>query len=1049
MKKVLPIITLLVMSINLLYSQSISLKGLVRGSKGEPLVGVTISEKGTTNATSSASDGSFVLNVKALPTTIVAATIGFKKAVITVQKADNIDIILQEDNESLDEVIVVGYQKQSMKKTTSAVQVISGETIENLAAPSFESLLQGRVAGINIQNFTGEPGARNTFTVRGNTTISPDLNSEVDLANTMSSPLYIIDGMPLSVSDLATSSATGTNYIAGININDIESIVVQKDAAATAVWGSRGANGVIIIKTKNGKSGKPQIRFSYYKGLTERPKLQRTLMGTAERQEKLNIIGEYANYNQFKTLPQALTDSLNTSYNNATDWQDLFYTSGNIDNIDGSISGGSENVNYRLSLGYYNEDGIVRNTGFKRYSMRGNFGFNLASFVKSDLVFSVSRMDRKRGLGKGIDQVVPINQSGMPSSFVQLSKVDYDYYYGQYDKLMDDNQTDALNLFSKTYFDIIPGLQYSFEASVQANLDRRDQFQPRELNNGTNFASSSKNDAFTYNLANVLNYIKSFGDHNINLTGIQSFQYDNFKSISLTGYNLPTDDIKVVQGVAQKDLYGSSNMRSSGLLSYMGQFSYDYKSKYIFNVSYRADASSRFGKDTKWGYFPALSAAWIVSDEDFFKNIDVIDFFKIRGSWGKSGVLPSDFYAPFNVWDLSSTTYDGSSIATPSFSKPLTLSNLTWNKAEQSNIGFDLNLFDSRLTFVFDAYRKITKDPIMAFPFPFYTGYTKLSYNVPMTIYNEGFDLTVSSRNFSKSSAFQWNTNLNVSYNKNRIGSLPYGNKSFYGNSRGYNQQLIYRVGSPIYQWAQMISQGVYNQLKDIPVNPITGNKLTYFKGNNSVFPGYPNWLDVNGDWDVWSDEDKGAADGDLVPTGDPNPRYTGGLYNEFSYKNFSLGVLATFTFGRDIINTLKSNQFSNIGNNVYNLANNRLPDLKDVDYWTPEKAKDPNYQADFPSISPYGTYFYQFFPFSTMWNENGNYFKFKTITLGYMLPESITKKSGLGLSRVRFYGMLDNLYTIQSASVPDAELISPQGEYSGGAYPLPRKYTLGVEINF
>lgn len=185
------------------------------------------------------------------------------------------------------------------------------------------------------------------------------------------------------------------------------------------------------------------------------------------------------------------------------------------------------------------------------------------------------------------------------------------------------------------------------------------------------------------------------------------------------------------------------------------------------------------------------------------------------------------------------------------------------------------------------------------------------------------------------------------------------------------------------------------------------------------------------------------------MPTGDPNPKFTGGLYNEFAYKNFSLGILATFTFGRDIINTLKSNQFSNIGNNVYNFANRRLPDLKDVDYWTPEKANDPNYQAGFPSISPYGTYFYQFFPFSTMWNENGNYVKFKTITLGYLLPESITKKSGLGLSRVRFYGMLDNVYTIQSATVPDAELISPQGEYSGGAYPLPRKYTLGVEINF
>lgn len=324
MKRVLPIIMMMVISINLIYAQSITVTGVVYDHKREPLVGITITEKGAANSTSTISDGKFVLKVNSLPVTIIAGGVGFKRQEFQITTSNSISITLQEDNASLDEVIVVGYQKQSMKKTTSAVQVISGETIENLAAPSFESLLQGRVAGINIQNFTGEPGARNTFTVRGNTTISPDLNAEIDLANTMSSPLYIIDGMPMSVTDLATSSATGTNYIAGININDIESIVVQKDAAATAVWGSRGANGVIIIKTKNGKSGKPQIRFSYYKGLTERPQLQRTLLGSAERQEKMNILSQYANHNQLGSLPQALTDSLNTSYNNATDWQDLF-----------------------------------------------------------------------------------------------------------------------------------------------------------------------------------------------------------------------------------------------------------------------------------------------------------------------------------------------------------------------------------------------------------------------------------------------------------------------------------------------------------------------------------------------------------------------------------------------------------------------------------------------------------------------------------------------------------------------------------------------------
>ena len=1050
MKRSLLTLALMLSLASLVFGQNINLTGTVRNSSGTPQLGLTISEIGKQTRTLTDANGKFSLQVENLLGKILITGIGFKSKEININGRSSLEIVIEEENAALDEVVVVGYQRQSMKKTTSSVQMVTSEQIENLAAPSFESLLQGRVSGVNIQSFTGEPGARNTFTVRGNSTISADLNSEVDLANTMSSPLYIIDGMPLSVTDLATSSATGTNYVAGININDIESIVVQKDAAATAVWGSRGANGVIVIKTKTGRQGKPQIRFSYYKGLTERPELSRTLLGAAERREKLNILSQYANHKQLGDFTQPLTDSLNSSFNNATDWQDLFYKSGSIDNFDGSIAGGSEVVNYRLSFGYYNEDGIVRNTGFKRYSMRGNFGFNLASFVKSDLMFSVNRMERKRGLGKGINDVVPINQAQMPSSFVGLGQADYDFFYGKYDKIRDDNKTDVLNMFSKTYIDITKDLQYSFEASVQANLDSRDQFQPRELDNGRNFARSDRDEAYIYNLANVINYNKSFSDkHNFVVTGIQSFQYDNFKNVNLRGYNLPTDDIHVVQGVAQKDLYGSTDMRKSGMLSYMGQFAYDYKEKYLFQASWRADASSRFGKDTKWGYFPSVSAGWLLSEESFFKGLEFVDFLKFRGSWGRSGVLPSDFYAPFNAWDLSTKTYDGQSIATPSFSKPLTLTNLTWNKSEQTNLGFDLHVLDGRLTFVFDAYRKVATNPIMAFPFPFYTGYTKLSYNVPMRIYNEGFDLTISSRNLKRSNALQWNTNLNLTYNKNRIGSLPNGNSSFYASSRGWNQELLYSVGGPIYQWAQMQYNGVYNRLEDIPVNPITGNKITYFKGNNPVMPGYPNWLDINSDWDVWSDEDKGAADGDLIPTGNPNPRFTGGLFNEFMYKNFSLGVLATFTFGRDIINTLKSNQFSSIGNNIYSFTNNRLPDLKDVDYWTPEKAKDPNYSAGFPSISPFSPYFYQFYPFSTMWNENGSYVKIKTITLGYMLPREMIQKWGLGISSLRVYSMLDNVHTFQSATVPDAELISPQGEYSGGAYPLPRKYTIGVEINF
>ncbi|UZJ65791.1 carboxypeptidase-like regulatory domain-containing protein [Sphingobacterium sp. KU25419] len=578
-------------------AQVTNITGAVRDEKGGTLPGITVSEKGTNNQAATSNDGVFSLKIQKLPTTLIIRGIGFKSKEQQIQTDKGINIVLVSDNSALDEVVVVGYQRQSAKKINWCCTGYFWENYRRSPCSKFRKLLQGRVAGVNIQNFTGEPGARNTFTVRGNSTISPDLNAEVDLANTMSSPLYIIDGMPLSVTDLANSGATGTNYVAGINVNDIESIVIQKDAAGTAVWGSRGANGVIVITTKRGRLGKPQARVSYYKGVTERPQLQRTLGGSAERRAKMDILSQYANWTQMKSFNQPLTDSLNPSYNNATDWQDLFYTTGNIDNADASISGGNESVNYRLSAGYYNEDGVVRNTGFKRYSLRGNFGFTISPIIKSDFMISTARINRKRGLGRGIDEVVPINQGAMPSSFVGLGQSDYDFYYGQFDKLKDDNQTDNINIFSKTYVDIIKGLQYSLEASAQVNMDKRTQFQPKELNNGVNYAASNGRNAYTYNLANVLNYNKTFNEkHNIILTAMQSFQYDKQLTDNITAYNLPTDDIKVIQGVAQKDLTASSNILEAGLLSYLAQVSYDYKSKYIINASWRADASSRLVK---------------------------------------------------------------------------------------------------------------------------------------------------------------------------------------------------------------------------------------------------------------------------------------------------------------------------------------------------------------------------------------------------------------------------------------------------------------------
>ena len=317
------------------WAQKRTISGVVQESKNNsPLEGATVTVKNSKVNTLSKEDGRFEINVPDGKSALVVSFVGYATTTLNIGANQNRVLVKMAEagGNQMADVVIVGYQQQSLRKTTSSVQVISGKAIENLPAPSFDQLLQGKVSGINIQNFSGEPGVRNTFVVRGNSNISTNLNDGSDAARTLSTPLYVIDGIPLSINDVEGIATTGTNFLAGININDIESIVVQKDAAATAAWGSRGANGVVVIKTKRGETGKPQIRFSYYTGITEKPKLLRTIAGAEERHQKLGLLNEYGTYNQLGFIPQILTDSLNPAFNNTTDWQDLFYKTGKVNN---------------------------------------------------------------------------------------------------------------------------------------------------------------------------------------------------------------------------------------------------------------------------------------------------------------------------------------------------------------------------------------------------------------------------------------------------------------------------------------------------------------------------------------------------------------------------------------------------------------------------------------------------------------------------------------------------------------------------------------------
>jgi hypothetical protein len=584
-----------------------------------------------------------------------------------------------------------------------------------------------------------------------------------------------------------------------------------------------------------------------------------------------------------------------------------------------------------------------------------------------------------------------------------------------------------------------------------------DYFKPAAID-VPSFAESNRGTYNTYLVSNTLNYSKQLqtrggNKHDINVTVTQQYNSIVSNGTDVAGYNTPSNDIQVVNGIPQSDLGGYSYYQKDALLSVIGQLQYDYNGRYLLYGSYRGDASSRFGSNNKWGYFPAAGIGWIISDEKFMSGIkNVVNFLKVRFSYGVSGTLASDFYAPYNTYDISGT-YNGQQAVQPSYTNGLTKNNLTWAKSVQKNLGVELNVLNNHIDLVTEFYDKLDKNGIYNFQLPFFTGYNSINFNArDLWVDNRGIDITLNTKNLSPHNPLQWNSSFILTFNKNRIAKLPNNNRTF-AEDDWYGISRIYQVGQPIYELFQMKYAGVYNKQSDIPFNPLTGNVITYFKGFHTVQPGDPIWVDANGDGDVWSDEDNGDQFGDRVPTGDPNPKFTGGFVNDFTYKNFSLTIATVFTWKRTVVNTFFQQQMDAIGGSLNNLAKNRLPtDLSSLNYWTPAKANDPknsNYTADFPSITPFGGYYYQFFPFSSMFNVDGSYFKVKYVTLSYMLPQNFTNR--LKLKRASVSAQMANVLIIKNKNntMPDPELVDQFGVYNGDIYPQPQVFTLGLDIQF
>lgn len=1028
-----------------------TIRGTILDQNEKPVPGVTVLEKGTKNGTSTNGEGKFLLTVKNDNAILIARIVGFLLEEQPVRANGIVNFILKDDNKVLDEVVLIGYQKITRKKSTASISSISGKELANLPASSFDQLLQGRLSGVNVQNFSGQPGVSPSVSVRGNSTAS----TSYDQYNAIRSPLYVVDGVPQSSDDFVPAgTGTGTNYLAGINPSDIESIDVLKDASAAAIYGSRAANGVILITTKKGTGGQTKINLSSYFGFSQRPDLRSVTIGTTERRQKMEVLNRQLTYDQRRQLPYLLTDSLNPAFNGHTDWQDLFYQVAKINDNNISLSGGGENgMTYRFSGGYYNEQGIIKGTGFKRYSSRINLTSRaLNKKLMINPQFFYSRADRARGNEDPDDPSKPtkIGSGNLPSSLINLSPEKLDFFVNPNSENLDKNISNQFGAILNLSYEFNKHFTLNSQSSYTADNARRDASRSDLLNNGFgNSASSFSSTAMGLRTSNYLNYIGSIKKHSFSAVVGQDIEYNQYQNTQAGGVGGASDLVQVVTGFQQANISASSTYRAHGLIAYYGRFNYDYNDKYLLSGTIRTDGSSGFGENNKYGVFPSISAGWILSEENFMKNITNNPFtlVKVRGSYGATGNEDQrNAYVQYNRYivnngsfsgNTGSTSYNGVTAITPNFYNGVAQKDLSWEKSTQWNIGTDIEIQNGRYALSFDVYNKEVKQKLFNVNLPVTSGYD-VAYTNAFSVRNAGLELTLTANPLNK--AFKWYSSFNISYNKNQIMSLPNGGRDIILNGDRFDKTHILSVGSPINAFYLYQTKGVFSRTSYIPVNPYTG--VRYRNGNGTYSEGDFYLADLDGDYyiDLFNE----GINPDKMPVGDPNPRFTGGFTNNFSYKNFSLGIFAAFTFKRDVLNLFDSDRFANslFGDAVNNFAAFSTPDLSKLNIW-----KNPGDQAEYAKYD-IGSFRGYYTGAQTFFLEKGGYLRIRSINLGYDLNAKTLKR--LGLSQFKIFTTIDNVWMFQqSKKIPDAEAVNQYGEYNGNGYPIPRRYTLGVQVQF
>jgi len=979
--------------------------------------GVTVTVKGGSQGVSSGQDGTYSLQGVTDQTVLVFSILGYSTQEINIGGRSVLDISLQTSFNELEETVVVGYGRQKKRNLTGSIVSVNNEEIEKTALQDPISILQGRAAGVQITSNSGAPGGEMTIRVRGNSSL-----------NSGNNPLFVVDGIPIesgSLSNLNGTEGFGLNPLAAINPGDIESIEILKDAASTAIYGSRAANGVVMITTKRGAEGKATVDVNFTTGVSELPRKLSVLNATQYRQA---IIDSYNNMDNPEEPFWTILDSLSAMNNGDVDWQRELMRVAPQYKVDLSVRGGSKTTQYAWSTSYLDQDGIILNSNFKRLTSRLNTDFNLTDKLKigQSIAYTNSLNNRINAAGAGNLSVIrellirpPIMSMYLPDGSLNGYSLGRRNPVGIAKYATNLNKSNRIIGSQYLEYEIIPELTFRSNLNFDFTSMKEEEFMPTILDyrEGYNTGAVRSITNMTWSSESFLRYAKTFNqDHNFGaLLGfsLQNWRYDR---TGLNGSFFPSDNIRTLNAagtISNKDSDGVDiNVASEhAMMSYFGRASYDYQGKYLAEVNLRADGSSRFGRQKRFGYFPSASVGWRFSQEDFF-TIGAVNDGKIRFSMGKTGNEAIGDYTSQGEFMVGANYLDFSGAA------PTVMPNegLTWETTTQYNAGLDLAFLGDKITFTTDLYIKNTDDLLYNVPIPTTTGFSSFMQNIG-SIQNRGVEFLLTTKNISRD-VFSWGTNLNISLNRNKVLSLP---EELLTN--GYIQNGSYHIlqeGLPIGVFYGWRFDGVYARDVD-NVNAITHGALgPVFEG------GDPIWHDLNGD-NIINPDDRQII-------GTAEPKFFGGFGNDFTYKNFSLNVFFQFSYGNDIYSSINQERNSIVRyNNLSADALNRWREQGDITNY-PKPVRDDPMQTDSRV--------------SSRWVEDGSYIKLKNVNLRYTFPNSWINR--IGLRKVDAFVTGTNLITWTKYTGFDPDVNSFSGLRVGvdqGSYPQNRMFIFGLNI--